>query len=57
MPKAFEDCIARGGRVRSKDLGNGSYIKICFIDGKSYPGETHQYKKVLGKGKNAKKGK
>ena len=49
MPEAFLNCIAKGGRVRSKSLGNGKYIKICFLNGKSYAGETHSYKKVLKK--------
>ena len=51
MPEAFTQCIKNGGRVRTKNLGNGKYIKICFKGGKSYAGETHAYKKVLGKKK------
>jgi len=38
MPKAFEKCVAQGGRVRTKKLPNGKYIHICFKDGKSYAG-------------------
>ena len=44
MPRAFENCIKRGGRVRTKKLKGGKYIKICFINGKSYAGETHKKK-------------
>jgi len=40
MPKAFEKCVAQGGRVRTKKLSNGKYIHICFKDGKSYAGEV-----------------
>lgn len=40
MPKAFEKCVAQGGRVRTKKLPNGKYIHICFKDGKSYAGEV-----------------
>lgn len=40
MPADFLKCVADGGKVITKDLGNGEYIKICFKDGKSYPGET-----------------
>jgi hypothetical protein len=54
MPADFERCIAEGGRVRTKKLGNGKYIKLCFKDGKSYAGETHSYKKPL-KGNYGKK--
>ena len=41
MPKAFENCIKRGGKVRTKKLKEGKYIKICYIDGKSYAGHVH----------------
>jgi len=44
MPQAFEDCQKRGGRVRRKSLSDGRYINICYIDGKSYAGETHEKK-------------
>lgn len=40
MPEAFLKCVADGGDVRTKDLGNGEYMKICYLNGKSYPGET-----------------
>ena len=39
MPKAFEHCIKAGGRVRTKTMGNGKYMHICFLKGKSYAGE------------------
>ena len=45
MPEGFNDCVARGGRVRRKKLGKRKYINICFIDGKSYSGEVHKKKK------------
>ena len=50
MPKAFEDCIKRGGRVRTKKLGSGKYMHICFIGGKSYAGEVKIGKSGSGKG-------
>lgn len=40
MPADFEACVAGGGRVRTKSLSGGRYIRICFIDGKSYAGEV-----------------
>ena len=45
MPKGFDSCVNRGGRVRTKDLGNGKYMHICFLNGKSYPGEVKKKKK------------
>jgi len=54
MPQAFIDCVKAGGRVRSKRLSGGKYIKLCFKNGKSYAGETHTYKKPL-KGKYGRK--
>ncbi|MHC1625557.1 MAG: hypothetical protein ACXQS2_06110 [Methermicoccaceae archaeon] len=42
MPKDFERCVRTGGRVRTKKLSGGKYIKICYKDGKSYAGEVHR---------------
>ncbi len=39
MPEAFDKCVKRGGRVRTKKLSGGRYINICFLNGKSYAGE------------------
>ena len=44
MPKAFENCIAKGGRVRTKSLNDGKYMHICFLNGKSYAGEVKKKK-------------
>lgn len=44
MPADFDACVEGGGRVRTKDLGNGRYIKICYLGGKSYSGEVHTRK-------------
>lgn len=44
MPEAFDKCVAAGGRVRTKKLGGGKYMHICFKDGKSYPGEVKREK-------------
>jgi len=49
MPADFNKCVKGGGRVRTKKLSGGRYIKLCFKDGKSYSGEVHNYKKVLKK--------
>ena len=40
MPKAFEECVKAGGRVRTKKLKDGKYMHVCFKDGKSYAGHV-----------------
>jgi len=45
MPKAFNNCVKKGGRVRTKKLTGGKYMRICFIGGKSYSGEIKKSKK------------
>jgi hypothetical protein len=40
MPAAFDACVKGGGRVRTKKLGGGKYMHICFKDGKSFAGEV-----------------
>jgi len=40
MPKAFDDCVKAGGRVRTKSLTGGRYIHVCYFHGKSYAGEV-----------------
>ena len=45
MPKEFEECVRKGGKVRRKALKGGKYINICFLNGKSYAGEVHEKKK------------
>ena len=32
-PQAFDDCVAEGGKVRTKTLKTGQYIRICFPKG------------------------
>lgn len=51
MPKAFESCARRGGRITTvsgpnKDHGlkAGEYVHYCFIDRKSYRGEVKKKK-------------
>ena len=51
MPKAFENCVAAGGRVRTKTMSGNRYMHICFKDGKSYAGYVKTYKKVTQKKK------
>lgn len=44
MPRAFMKCARGGGRVRTKRLGGGKAIKLCFSKGKSYAGESFKLK-------------
>lgn len=46
MPKEFDNCVNKGGRVRTKELGNNQYMHICFMGGKSYAGEVKTKKKI-----------
>lgn len=51
MPKAFNDCRAAGGQIRTKVIEPGSkYMHICILNGKTFAGDVKTYKKVL-KGK------
>ena len=45
MPAGFDKCRAGGGKIRTKKLGGGKYMHICFLNGKSYPGEVKTRKK------------
>lgn len=47
MPQGFNNCVKSGGRVRTKTLPDGKYIRICYKDGKSYSGEVKQKKTTL----------
>lgn len=44
MPKAFEDCVKNGGKVRTKSLPDGRYQRICIINGKTHAGEVRKKK-------------
>lgn len=45
MPKGFEECIKKGGRVRTITPKKGTYIHICYLNGKAYRGEIKHTKK------------
>ncbi len=43
MPQDFDACVKEGGRVRTKKLSGGRYIRICYDkQGKSHAGEVRQ---------------
>jgi len=53
MPRAFERCLEAGGKIRTKKLSDGSYMKICVRPGgaegpkggRTVAGEVHKKKK------------
>lgn len=49
MPAAFDNCVRKGGRVRTKKLKGGKYIHLCFLGGKSYAGEVKKKKSAAKK--------
>ena len=60
MPKEFDMCVNKGGRVRTKELGGGKYMHICFMNGKSFAGEVKmkkQMNKMMGPNLASKKSK
>lgn len=46
MPQAFESCVRNKGRVRTIVPKKGTYVKVCYINGKSYSGEVHHTKRT-----------
>lgn len=50
-PRAFEECRKNGGKIRTKKLSNNRYMPICYLNGKSYPGEVHTKKSTTKKRK------
>ena len=43
-PESFDRCVSNGGRVRTKTLSGGRFMRICFKDGKSFAGEVKKSK-------------
>ena len=52
MPAPFERCLRAGGKIRTKKLADGSYMKICVLPkgkkgprgGRTVAGEVHKKK-------------
>ena len=38
MPKGFDACRKKGGKIRTKKLSGGGYVPICYLGGKAYRG-------------------
>ena len=46
FPADFNRCVKQGGRVRTIAVegSKSKYMKVCYLDGKSYSGKTHTKK-------------
>ena len=44
MPADFDRCVREGGRVRTIKPNPSEFLRICFIDGKSFRGEVKKTK-------------
>lgn len=49
MPKEFDECVRKGGKVRTRKLKGGRYQHICILNGKVYVGEVKKRKSNEGK--------
>jgi len=53
VPKAFEDCVKAGGKVRRKRIDKEHWMNFCIPKGggkgDSVGGEVHKYKNILKK--------
>jgi hypothetical protein len=49
MPKEFDDCVKRGGKIHTETLANDKYQHVCVIGGKFFYGEVKTKKKEEGK--------
>lgn len=49
MPKGFNNCRSKGGKIITKRVNKEQYIHICYLGDKSYPGEIKKYKKIFKK--------
>lgn len=38
MPAAFDNCVAKGGRVRTVSLKGKKYVHVCYKGGKGTSG-------------------
>lgn len=45
MGKEFDNCVSKGGRVRTLSRGKNKFQRICFRGGKSFAGEIKTRKK------------
>ena len=53
MPAAFDNCVKKGGKVRTVTVNKkkGTYMRVCYLNNKSYPGEVKTKKSKAEKAK------
>jgi len=51
MPKAFLNCVKKGGKVRTIKPNAHTFLHICYLNGKAYRGEIKKNKKKKKKSK------
>ena len=44
MPEAFNNCVKKGGKIRTLSLPKGKFMHICILKGKTYSGEVKMKK-------------
>ena len=54
MPAAFTNCVKKGGKVRTVTVNKkkGTYMRVCYLNNKSYPGEVKTKKSNAEQAKN-----
>lgn len=58
MPKEFQECVDKKGRLVTKKIGNDKYVYGCTTDGKNFVwGEVHKKKMTLREAHRNKRGK
>lgn len=42
MPASFDNCMKNGGKVRTVEINKkkGTYMHVCYLNNKAYPGEV-----------------
>lgn len=47
MPSGFDNCEKKGGKIRTIVINKkkGTYMHVCYLKGKSYPGEVRTKQK------------
>jgi hypothetical protein len=53
MPAGFDKCVKNGGKVRTVTVNEkkGTYMRVCYLNDKSYPGEVKTKKSKAEKAK------
>ena len=48
MPKGFDMCRSKGGKIRTIKPSANTYQPICYLGKKSFRGEVHKVQKKVG---------